>query len=151
MRLELAFLNTAVLSVVFALCVLSHERGVHGSEINQKNSHIVCPLNYRPVCGTDGKTYSNQCMLDAKTVDGSVISKAYDGECKLNQKEYGPHCTPDENPIVCGCPCGIRCTDAYVPVCGTDGKTYANECQLAVANACAEIPVHKCYDGECRS
>ncbi|XP_045031528.1 ovomucoid [Daphnia magna] len=147
----MALFNAAVLSAVFALCILSHERGVDGSENNQKNSHVACPLNYRPVCGSDGKTYSNQCLLDAKSMDGSVINKAYDGECNLDQKEYRPRCSPDENPIVCGCPCGIRCTDVFTPVCGTDGKTYRNECQLAVTNACADIPVRKCYDGECRS
>ena len=44
----------------------------------------VCTADYKPVCGTDGKTYSNYCNLlqNACTTMMKNLTMAHEGECE---------------------------------------------------------------------
>ncbi|GLH04212.1 Four-domain proteases inhibitor [Gryllus bimaculatus] len=42
----------------------------------------ICSTLYDPVCGSDNKTYSNECFLELENCRSrALVSKSYDGRC----------------------------------------------------------------------
>ncbi|XP_067217874.1 ovomucoid-like isoform X2 [Chanodichthys erythropterus] len=124
--------------VIVLLCVLvAVSDGVREPDCKSYPS-IMCPLNYSPVCGSDGKTYSNECLLCAamKTSNTTILIQKQ-GECDQPQQ---PDCKPYPSE---GCP------KIYKPVCGSDGKTYDNECLLCAAIKESNTTILIVKKGEC--
>lgn len=86
-----------------------------------------CTQEFSPVCGSDNKTYGNKCMLKCKQRTRSNLKLKHIGQC-------GNELTVSEEVLEMGSPSGLSiqcaCPFNYQPLCGSDGHTYSNQCEL---------------------
>ncbi|CAK1550656.1 unnamed protein product [Leptosia nina] len=123
-----------------------------------------CYKSVVPVCGTDGKSYKNLCILQCASMNkqalpgGTAIGVQYSGacqQCTCPQKNH-PVCGTDGNTYASDChltcemnriqrlggnlsiahkgECGCVCPQIDEPVCASDGNTYGNKCVLDCEN-----------------
>uniref|UniRef100_A0A2M3Z032 Putative kazal domain-containing peptide n=1 Tax=Anopheles braziliensis TaxID=58242 RepID=A0A2M3Z032_9DIPT len=81
----------ALVVVILALTVgSSHGHGPGSRGAGRGNENCMCGRIYKPVCGSDLKTYANQCLLDchAALPEGRQIGLKFlrEGRCKNGDK-----------------------------------------------------------------
>jgi hypothetical protein len=130
----------------------------------EKNPNKPCPAIHRPVCGSNGKTYPNECVAKADcefdftkgecscekgSGEPKPCPEMYDPVCGSNGKTYGNKCEAEADcqkwtEGECECKKGRPkpCIEIYAPVCGSNGKTYGNACK-------AEADCQKWTEGPC--
>ncbi|GBN45966.1 Agrin [Araneus ventricosus] len=99
------------------------------------------------VCGTDGVTYKNDCeMRVAACEKEQYIMVGSRGPCDLCQNVHCKHGARCEGGH---CICAFDCPDAYDPVCGSDGTTYRNDCEMRRGSCQKGINLATVFFGEC--
>lgn len=93
----------------------------------QEVHECLCTLEFDPVCGSDGKTYSGECELNcAKRLnrDLQIISRGQCVEVNTLPIERVEKIQDDQT---------CACTFVYDPMCASDGRTYPSQCEFDCA------------------
>lgn len=80
-----------------------------------------CSREYLPICATDNETYSNLCLFECAKLKTKELEIKSHGEC-----DEAENIQAVEEPL-------CFCTLEFFPICGSDDKTYSNECMLKCA------------------
>ncbi|XP_071956792.1 U20-hexatoxin-Hi1a-like [Antedon mediterranea] len=99
--------------------------------IEERMCHIPCPRIYEPVCGSDGQTYSSECMLNFTTCSRNqeFVHRVHDGTCQERDLNRGSEALlrgtcesrrkeAEKKPMI----------GAQVPQCDSDGNYEAMQC-----------------------
>nr|XP_019944757.1 PREDICTED: agrin isoform X10 [Paralichthys olivaceus] len=117
---------------------------------------IECDGTYKPVCGKDSRTYSNDCMRrKAECLSKTLIPIRHPGPCDLNVPspcldklcEHGAMCVVQNNEPVCECP--EACAQISDPVCGSNGHSYGSPCEMRAMGCALQKSIHIKHIGPC--
>lgn len=120
------------------------------SYIHDLSRYCVCPRHYDRVCGSNGITYSNPCLLtcvkpiinDLTILFGGPCTEVHLSQDETQQEPIDVHILAEE--LMKHCACDM----IHSPVCGNDGYTYANACVVeCIKKEKGDLKI--IWDGEC--
>eukprot|EP00057_Strongylocentrotus_purpuratus_P023451 XP_011677925.1 PREDICTED: agrin [Strongylocentrotus purpuratus] len=113
-----------------------------------------CPDMMAPVCGSDGTTYLSECFLDKASCEQKKrVYVASQGSCDEQdpcegvQCSFGSECMIEGDRATCECP--NACPLIYSPICGSDGVSYGNTCEMEAASCRQQKEITLVNEGMC--
>jgi len=100
--------------------------GDHSQEDSQED-----PRDTYPICGSDGNAYPSYCVMKQRTCGQKVVPVALH------------HCDSTKH-------CFTRCDKGRYAVCASDNKIYRNACEMKARNCgkhIFEVPMDRCLAG----
>ncbi|XP_064609154.1 follistatin-like [Liolophura sinensis] len=112
----------------------------------------------RKVCGTNRKTFKNQCrLLTYNCRHHEKVEIAYEGKCRKSCKKVKCRdgtCMEDQNGNPHCIPCTKHCppaTSEAEQICGSDGITYESICQIRKIACENAFQTTVLYPGKCKA
>ncbi|DBA00261.1 TPA: hypothetical protein N0F65_007905 [Lagenidium giganteum] len=143
-------MKTATWAIAAAACVATSMALSAVEAATPKTCSAACPEILAQVCGSDGKTYDNECLFEyakcSQNLEIKIVSKS---KCKSSGAGSQTGSSSSSGAAI-DCSKRPACMEIYQPVCGSDGKTYGNECELNVAK-CDNKKLKVASKGECSS
>ena len=105
-----------------------------------------CNNKYKPVCGSDGKTYRNKCFLDNESCAEPALVIVAKSPCPEEAEEEEGGIDSRLAPIECP----QFCNRMLAPVCASNYQTYANECVLRSDHCEKDERLTQLHEGPCK-
>jgi len=126
------------------MIITKYHNGICDSSEHQTTCPKFCNGIENPVCGSNGVTYTNECLLKLNTCENDIfVTKEHDGRCNSEGKT-------SKNIGEIAKPCPLFCNGMEMEVCGSDGVNYKNECILLKKSCMQNLGIKKVHDGPCK-